>query len=179
MAMCTRCELLLVGRHSGSCLQVRVGAVTSSSRSKPSKRRRSELRRGRSRWRKRDLSTGGVERVLDLLLDISFLRCHHGDMARKEVPDDLDRYIAERARKSPKLPAMVAARTSRRVLQRQLAERRVAMGMTQTEAAVLMSTSQSSIARLESGEHDVRVSTLERYALILGCSVTMRLEEAS
>ena len=100
-------------------------------------------------------------------------------MARKEVPDDLDRYIAERARKSPKLPAMVAARTSRRVLQRQLAERRVAMGMTQTEAAVLMSTSQSSIARLESGEHDVRVSTLERYALILGCSVTMRLEEAS
>ena len=101
------------------------------------------------------------------------------DMARKEAPDDLDRYIAERARKSPKLPAMVAARTNRRILQRQLAERRVALGMTQTEAAVSMKTSQSSIARLESGEHDVRVSTLERYAAALGCSIAMRLAVAS
>ena len=96
-------------------------------------------------------------------------------MARKEAPDDLDRYIAERARKRPKLPAMVAARTNRRLLQRQLAERRVALGMTQTEAAVLMSTSQSSIARLESGEHDVRVSTLERYAAVLSCSLEIHL----
>ena len=54
-------------------------------------------------------------------------------MARKQAPDDLDRYIAERARKSPKLPAMVAGRTNRRELQRQLAERRVALGMMQTE----------------------------------------------
>ena len=100
-------------------------------------------------------------------------------MARKQAPDDLDRLIAERARKNPKFPAMVAARTNRRLLQRQLAERRAALGMTQTEAAVLMRTSQSSIARLESGEHDVRVSTLERYAGALGCSITMTLNEAS
>ena len=100
-------------------------------------------------------------------------------MVRKPAPDDLDRHIAERARKNPKFPVMVAARTNRRVLQRQLAERRVALGMTQTEAAVLMSTSQSSIARLESGEHDVRVSTLERYAAALGCSIAMTLREAS
>ena len=100
-------------------------------------------------------------------------------MARKQAPDDLDRLIAERARKNPKFPAMVAARTNRRLLQRQLAERRVALGMTQTEAAVLMSTSQSSIARLESGEHDVRVSTLERYAAALGCLIAMTLHEAS
>jgi DNA-binding XRE family transcriptional regulator len=100
-------------------------------------------------------------------------------VARKQAPDDLDRYIAERARKSPKLPAIVAARTSRRMLQRQLADRRVALGMTQTEAAVLMMTSQSSIARLESGEHDVRLSTLERYASALGCSIAMTLQDAS
>lgn len=100
-------------------------------------------------------------------------------MVRKQAPDDLDRYIAERARRSPKLPAMVAGRTNRRELQRQLADRRVALGMTQTEAAVLMRTSQSSIARLESGEHDVRVSTLERYAAVLGCSIAMTLSEAS
>ena len=100
-------------------------------------------------------------------------------MARKQPPDDLDRYIAERARNSPKLPALVAARTNRRVLQRQLAERRVALGLTQTEVAVLMRTSQSSVARLESGEHDVRVSTLERYAATLGCSIALTLREAS
>ena len=74
---------------------------------------------------------------------------------------------------------MVAARTNRRVLQRQLAERRAALGMTQTEAAVLMGTSQSSIARLESGEHDVRVSTLERYAAVLGCRVDLHLAAVS
>ena len=53
------------------------------------------------------------------------------------------------------------------------------LGMTQTEAAVLMQTSQSSIARLESGEHDVRLSTLERYAAALGCSIEMVLGVAS
>ena len=100
-------------------------------------------------------------------------------MSRKQPPDDLDRHIAELARRSPSLPAKIAARTSRRVLQRQLAERRVALGLTQTEAAALMKTSQSSIARLESGEHDVRVSTLERYASVLGCSVSMTLRNAS
>ena len=100
-------------------------------------------------------------------------------MPRKQAPDDLDRLIAERARENPKFPAMVAARTNRRVLQRQLADRRVAVGMTQAEAAVIMRTSQSSIARLESGEHDVRASTLERYAAVLGCSIAMTLSEAS
>lgn len=100
-------------------------------------------------------------------------------VVRKQAPDDLDRLIAERARTKPKLPAMVAERTNRRRLQRKLAERRAALGLTQTEAAVLMRTSQSSIARLESGEHDVRVSTLERYAAVLGCSIAMTLREAS
>jgi transcriptional regulator with XRE-family HTH domain len=55
----------------------------------------------------------------------------------------------------------------------------VLLQLTQTEAAVLMRTSQSAIARLEPGEHDVRVSTLERYAAVLGCSITMSLSEAS
>ena len=99
-------------------------------------------------------------------------------MAPKQAPDDLDRLIAERATENPEFPAMVAARTNRCVLQRQLADRRVALGMTQTEAAVLMKTSQSSIARLESGEHDVRLGTLERYATVLRCSIQMTLGAA-
>jgi DNA-binding XRE family transcriptional regulator len=94
-------------------------------------------------------------------------------MARKPPPDDLDRHIAELAKKNPTLPAAVEARVSRR--QRQLAERRIALGMTQTEAAALMKTSQSAIARLESGEHDVRLSTLERYAKVLNCRLSISL----
>ena len=93
--------------------------------------------------------------------------------------DDLDRYIAERARTNRSLPARIAAQTNRRILQHLLAERRLLLQLTQTEAAVLMHTAQSAIARLESGEHDVRVSTLERYAAVLGCSITMSLSEAS
>jgi DNA-binding XRE family transcriptional regulator len=96
-------------------------------------------------------------------------------MARKPPPDDLDRHIAELAKKNPTLPAAVEARVSRRLLQRQLAERRIALGMTQTEAAALMKTSQSAIARLESGEHDVRLSTLERYAKVLNCRLSISL----
>ena len=111
----------------------------------------------------------------DLMVDISHMRCNDGRMARRPALDDLDRHIAERAKKNPKLPAAVEARVNRRMLQRQLAERRVALGMTQTEAAAQMKTSQSSIARIESGEHDVRLSTLERYAGVLSCSLEFNL----
>jgi DNA-binding XRE family transcriptional regulator len=83
-------------------------------------------------------------------------------MAKRNQPDDLDRYIAARAVSDPGLSARVAARTNRRILQHQLAELRVSLGITQTQAAAQMGTSQSSIARLESGEHDVRMSTVER-----------------
>ncbi|HEX6257424.1 MAG TPA: helix-turn-helix transcriptional regulator [Euzebyales bacterium] len=53
-----------------------------------------------------------------------------------------------------------------------LAVRRRAAGLSQTEVAARMGTSQSAVARLEAGRGDVRVSTLERYAQALG--LTMR-----
>ena len=100
-------------------------------------------------------------------------------MARRPVLDDLDSHIAERSKKNPKLAMLVDARVARIKHQCQHAERRVALGLTQTEAAALMKTSQSAIARVESGEHDVRMSTLERYAAVLGCSIAMTLAVAS
>jgi len=48
-----------------------------------------------------------------------------------------------------------------------LAARRRAIGLSQTEVAALMGTSQSAVARLESGRSDVRFSTLERYVAAL------------
>ena len=53
-------------------------------------------------------------------------------------------------------------------LVRELAGRRQAAGLSQTEVAARMGTSQSAVARLESGTTDVRASTLERYAAAVG-----------
>ena len=41
-------------------------------------------------------------------------------------------------------------------------------GLSQTEVAARMGTSQSVVARLESGEIDARLSTLQRYAVAVG-----------
>ena len=53
-------------------------------------------------------------------------------------------------------------------LVRRLAAQRQAAGLSQTEVAARMGTSQSAVARLESGTTDVRTSTLERYAAAVG-----------
>jgi ribosome-binding protein aMBF1 (putative translation factor) len=60
-------------------------------------------------------------------------------------------------------------------LLRELAEQRQAAGLSQTEVAARMGTSQSAVARLESGTADVRASTLERYAAAVGGQITWRL----
>ena len=45
-----------------------------------------------------------------------------------------------------------------------LVRQRRARGLSQTEVAARMGTSQSALARLESGRSDVRMSTVARYA---------------
>jgi ribosome-binding protein aMBF1 (putative translation factor) len=60
-------------------------------------------------------------------------------------------------------------------LVRELAEQRQAAGLSQTEIAARMGTSQSAVARLESGTADVRASTLERYAAAVGSEITWKL----
>jgi ribosome-binding protein aMBF1 (putative translation factor) len=60
-------------------------------------------------------------------------------------------------------------------LVRELAGQRQAAGLSQTEVAARMGTSQSAVARLESGTADVRASTLERYAAAVGGQITWQL----
>jgi ribosome-binding protein aMBF1 (putative translation factor) len=62
-------------------------------------------------------------------------------------------------------------------LVRDLVVQRQAAGLSQTEVAARMGTSQSAVARLESGATDVRASTLERYAAAIGGEITWRLNE--
>ena len=59
----------------------------------------------------------------------------------------------------------------RRALIEELVQARRDSALSQTEIAARMGTSQSAVARLESGELDARLSTLERYAAALGRTV--------
>jgi ribosome-binding protein aMBF1 (putative translation factor) len=63
----------------------------------------------------------------------------------------------------------------RRRLVADLTEQRRSAGLSQTEVAARMGTSQSAVARLETGDSDVRVSTLERYAAAIGSQVAWQL----
>jgi ribosome-binding protein aMBF1 (putative translation factor) len=57
-------------------------------------------------------------------------------------------------------------------LMQELTQRRQDAGLSQTQIAARMGTSQSAVARLEAGAADVRASTLERYAAALGAEIT-------
>jgi transcriptional regulator with XRE-family HTH domain len=65
----------------------------------------------------------------------------------------------------------------RRRLVGELAEIRHQAGLSQTEVASRMGTSQSAVARLEAGEADVRASTLERYAAAVGGHISWQLQD--
>lgn len=75
----------------------------------------------------------------------------------------------------PVFPGFADMARKRRELVEDLAARRRASGLSQTEVAALMHTSQSAVARLEAGDSDVRISTLERYAAALDQRLDWRL----
>lgn len=89
--------------------------------------------------------------------------------------DDLDTVITDLARDDLDLEVRVAAALARRELARDLAELRREEGVTQTEIAQRMGTSQGQVARFESGA-DARLSTVARYAAALGLTVTWSIE---
>lgn len=64
----------------------------------------------------------------------------------------------------------------RRRLIAELVDQRRSAGLSQTQIAARMGTSQSAVARLETGGADVRASTLERYAAALGCVISWQVD---
>ena len=64
----------------------------------------------------------------------------------------------------------------RHSLSGQLVSLRRELGLSQTEVAVRMGTSQSAVARFEAGDLDVRLSTVVRYATAVGGSLEWRIE---
>ena len=82
--------------------------------------------------------------------------------------DDLEEFIADRARVNPDFPRLVDEALARRQLLRELAAQREAGGLTRTMVAARMGTSESAVARLEKGETDAKLSTVSRYAAAVG-----------
>jgi predicted transcriptional regulator len=74
-------------------------------------------------------------------------------------------------------PGFAEMAAKRRTLGEELVARRRELGLSQTEVAARMGTSQSAVARLETGQGDVRLSTLERYAAALGSEVIVMVAE--
>ncbi|MGH2754173.1 MAG: helix-turn-helix domain-containing protein [Actinomycetota bacterium] len=95
-------------------------------------------------------------------------------MAKK---DFLDEIIEESTKKNPRFPEMVDAAYRRRVLLRELAAKRERAGITQKDVATRMRTSQSAVARIERGEIDAKLSTVERYAAAIGHRLEWRVKK--
>ncbi len=92
---------------------------------------------------------------------------------KTQAADDLERYVADRDAREPGFAALVADAEARRAFGREMAGRRRASGMSQTQVAALMRTSAAIVSRLESGS-DVRLSTLEKYVAALGLQLELK-----
>jgi predicted transcriptional regulator len=75
----------------------------------------------------------------------------------------------------PMLPGFREMAAAQRDLVAELVARRRAAGLSQGEVAERMGTSQPAVARLEAGQVDARMSTVQRYAAAVG--VRLRLTE--
>ena len=81
--------------------------------------------------------------------------------------DFLDEIIAQRTRKNPRFPDLVAEAERRRAIARVLAAKRTNAGLSQTLVAARMGTAASVVSKLEAGA-DVKLSTLQRYCAAIG-----------
>ncbi len=59
---------------------------------------------------------------------------------------------------------------------RELVAARARAGLTQGEVAARMGTTQSTVARLESGRRQPSLRTVQRYARAVGCRAVVRIE---
>lgn len=88
----------------------------------------------------------------------------------KKNQDFLSEVIEESTEIDPTFPVLVAAAERRRKLLRQLVNKREQAGLSQTQVAARMGTSQSAIARLEA-QSDAKESMIDRYAAAVGVTV--------
>jgi predicted transcriptional regulator len=86
--------------------------------------------------------------------------------------------VDQRRHETP-FPGFAQMAERRRALSTQLVARRVDLGLTQTQVAARMGTSQSAVARLEAGVDDIRLSTLDRYVAAVGGRLEWQLRDVA
>lgn len=91
-----------------------------------------------------------------------------GDVAGRDVGDDLDAYLAEEL-DAPQFRDAYEDALAREVLVRSLLDVRRERQLTQKTVAERMGTTQSAVSELEGGLTDARFTTLQRYARALQC----------
>lgn len=89
--------------------------------------------------------------------------------------DDLENYVAERTARNPEFRRLMEAAAERKRLLQHLAAARRSAGLTQADVAARMKTSISAVARLEHGEMNPTVATLQRFASAVGKKIDWRL----
>jgi DNA-binding XRE family transcriptional regulator len=95
------------------------------------------------------------------------------------MSDFLDELIEASTREDATFPQKVEAALDQRRLMRALAAARVAADLSQTKLAAAAGTSQSQIAKAESGDVDVRLSTVAKMAAVLGKRLEWTLVDAN
>ena len=78
--------------------------------------------------------------------------------------------------RTSRFPGFDDLASRRKELAGELVSLRQSAGLSQTEVAARMGTSQSAVARLEAGTGDLRLSSLERYAAALGRRIDWSLK---
>lgn len=85
-----------------------------------------------------------------------------------DPPDAVDEIVAISTREDPRFMGLFEAEVRRQALLLRLGELRRESGLTQTQVAAAMGTSQSAVAKLEVARTDPRLSTAARFALAVG-----------
>ncbi len=88
--------------------------------------------------------------------------------------DFLEEIIAERTKRNPRFPELLAEAKARRLLAKQLVAARLERGLSQTVVAAAMKTAQSVVSKLEAGA-DVKISTVQRYCEAVGQNLELRI----
>jgi ribosome-binding protein aMBF1 (putative translation factor) len=98
--------------------------------------------------------------------------------ARLSEADDLDLTIEEFSREDPEFQGKLDAAVKRQELLHRLAAARKRAGLSRTAVAARMGTSESMVIRLEKGESEVKLSTVQRFAEAVGVEVQFTVAPA-
>lgn len=93
-----------------------------------------------------------------------------------DEPDELDLLIEEEKKTHPGFAAAFEDAHQRSALLRVLVDYRRECGVSQTEVARAMETTQSAISELEGGGRDFFLSTVQRYARAMGLKIDVTIQ---